>query len=89
MTLPKLTIGIEEEYQVIDPDSRDLPSYVQEFLDQGHIVQEFHPLPEIAGNYPLVGCWLFASRAGGMCIREDRTLVTGKEANFVPHVILD
>ena len=57
--------------------------------DQGHIVQAFHPLSEMAGGYPLIGCWLVASRAVGMCIREDRTLVTGKEANFVPHVILD
>ena len=54
-----------------------------------HIVQAFHPLPELAGNYPLVGCWLVASRAVGMCIREDRTLVTGGDARFIPHVILD
>ncbi len=55
----------------------------------GHIVQAFHPLPEFAGNYPLVGCWMVASKAVGMCIREDRTLVTSKDARFVPHVILD
>lgn len=54
-----------------------------------HIVQAFHPLPEFGGNYPLVGCWLVASKAAGLCIREDRTLVTGKDACFVPHVILD
>jgi glutathionylspermidine synthase len=57
--------------------------------DQGHVVQAFHPLPEMDGGYPLIGCWLVASRAVGMGIREDRTLVTGKEANFVPHVIMD
>ena len=56
---------------------------------EDHIVQAFHPLPEFAGNYPLVGCWLVASKAVGMCIREDRTLVTGKDARFIPHVILD
>lgn len=32
------TIGIEEEYQVIDPESRGLTSYVQDFLDQGRLV---------------------------------------------------
>ena len=57
--------------------------------EDGHVVQAFHPLPEIDGNYPLVGCWLVASRAAGLCIREDRTLVTGTEARFIPHVILD
>ena len=56
---------------------------------EDHIVQAFHPLPEFVGNYPLVGCWLVASKAVGMCIREDRTLVTGKDARFIPHVILD
>ena len=56
---------------------------------EDHIVQAFHPLPEFAGNYPLVGCWLVASKAVGMCIREDRNLVTGKDSRFIPHVILD
>ncbi len=56
---------------------------------EDHIVQAFHPLPEFAGNYPLVGCWLVASKAVGMCIREDRTMVTGKAARFIPPVILD
>ncbi len=53
-----------------------------------HIVQGFHPLLEFDGNYPLVGCWLVASKAVGLCIREDRTLVTSKDARFIPHVIL-
>jgi len=55
---------------------------------EDHIVQGFQPLPEFGGNYPLVGCWLVASKAVGLCIREDRTLVTSKDARFIPHVIL-
>jgi len=46
-------------------------------------------LPEFDGKYPLVGCWLAASKAVGLGIREDRGLVTGQDARFVPHVILD
>jgi glutathionylspermidine synthase len=57
--------------------------------EEGHIVQAFHPLPERDGNYPLVGCWMVASKPVGLCIREDRTLITSKDARFVPHVILD
>lgn len=38
MTVPKLTIGIEEEYQIIDPETRELKSFVQEFLEQGRLV---------------------------------------------------
>jgi carboxylate-amine ligase len=33
---PPLTIGIEEEYQIIDPESRNLHSYISEFLSQGN-----------------------------------------------------
>jgi carboxylate-amine ligase len=32
-----LTIGIEEEYQIIDPQTRELTSYVQQFLDHGTV----------------------------------------------------
>lgn len=33
-----LTIGIEEEYQIIDPESRGLTSYVQQLLNRGRVV---------------------------------------------------
>ena len=57
--------------------------------EEGHVVQAFHPLPEFDGNFPMVGCWMVAGRPAGLSIREDRTLVTGKDARFIPHVILD
>ena len=31
---PPLTLGVEEEYQIIDPNSRNLHSYISEFLSQ-------------------------------------------------------
>jgi len=45
MSIPLLTIGIEEEYQIIDPATRELRSYVQRFLDQGQTVlpDQIHP----------------------------------------------
>lgn len=33
-----LTLGVEEEYQIINPDTRDLHSYVQEFLERGRLI---------------------------------------------------
>jgi glutathionylspermidine synthase len=57
--------------------------------EDAHIVQGFQPLPEFRGKYPLVGCWLVASKSVGLCIREDSTLVTGKDARIIPHVIKD
>ncbi|MFQ5400381.1 MAG: carboxylate-amine ligase [Anaerolineae bacterium] len=37
--LPPLTLGVEEEYQIIDPESRNLHSYVTELLSQE---REYH-----------------------------------------------
>jgi carboxylate-amine ligase len=55
MTLPELTIGIEEEYQLIDPESRQLTSYVQEFLEQGKLVLEDQIKPELMQSQIEVG----------------------------------
>ena len=33
-----LTLGIEEEYQIVHPDTRDLHSYMQQFLKSGRRV---------------------------------------------------
>ncbi|MEE3000103.1 MAG: glutathionylspermidine synthase family protein [Pseudomonadota bacterium] len=54
-----------------------------------NILQAFEPLPEFEGKYPLVGCWMVASKAVGLCVREDDTLITGNEARVIPHIILD
>jgi carboxylate-amine ligase len=37
---PSLTLGIEEEYQIIDPDSRELESYITEILKGDQLVME-------------------------------------------------
>jgi carboxylate-amine ligase len=55
MALPDFTIGIEEEYQIIDPESRELTSYVQEFLDQGQIVLKDQIKPELLQSQVEVG----------------------------------
>lgn len=56
---------------------------------EGFVVQELCPLPEIDGRFPVMGCWVVAGEAAGLGIREDTQLVTGENARFVPHVILD
>jgi glutathionylspermidine synthase len=55
---------------------------------EGHVLQALAPLAEADGNHAMLGCWVVASEAAGMCIREDRTPVTSDDARFVPHVIL-
>ncbi len=56
---------------------------------EGHVVQDFHPLPEFDGRFALAGCWMVAGRPAGLSIRESQDLITGRDAKFVPHVILD
>jgi carboxylate-amine ligase len=38
MNAPSLTLGIEEEYQIIDPATRELRSYITEILDHDHLI---------------------------------------------------
>ncbi len=35
---PKLTLGIEEEYQVVDPESGQLQSFITQFIEDGQMV---------------------------------------------------
>jgi len=38
---PSLTIGVEEEYQIIDPETRELKSYITQLLnEEGMIIDD-------------------------------------------------
>src|SRR5438046_2365581 len=37
MKAPSLTLGIEEEYQIIDPETRELRSYITQILEEGKL----------------------------------------------------
>jgi len=44
MKAPSLTLGIEEEYQIVDPDTGELRSYIQEVLEGDRVtIQEIKP----------------------------------------------
>ena len=38
MKAPSLTIGIEEEYQIIDPETGELKSYITQILEDGKLI---------------------------------------------------
>ncbi len=46
MNLEEMTLGVEEEYQIIDPESRELTSYISEFLEKGKRVFRDQVKPE-------------------------------------------
>jgi carboxylate-amine ligase len=55
-TRPSLTIGIEEEYQTIDPDSRDLRSHIQaEIVQKGKMILAERVKPEMHQSVVEIG----------------------------------
>ena len=55
MKEPSLTIGIEEEYQVIDPETRELASYITEILESDQVVIREQMKPELHQSVVEVG----------------------------------
>ncbi len=46
MNLEDLTIGIEEEYQIVDSETRELTSFISEILDEGAVIFRDQVKPE-------------------------------------------
>lgn len=55
MNLSDLTIGVEEEYQIIDPESGELTSYVAEILNQGATIFRDQVKPEFLQSQIEIG----------------------------------
>ena len=60
-----LTIGVEEEYQIIDPKTRELQSYITQILEDDHLVMLQGHKPCLAW-FPIPHC--LRSRAVPCCI---------------------
>jgi carboxylate-amine ligase len=59
---PSLTIGVEEEYQIIDPVSRELRAYITEILASDHVVLR-QVKPELHQSIVEVGTTVCATPA--------------------------
>ncbi|HEV2582523.1 MAG TPA: carboxylate-amine ligase, partial [Ktedonobacteraceae bacterium] len=55
MKPPSLTIGIEEEYQIVDPQTRELRSYITQILEEGRLVLREQVKPELHQSIVEVG----------------------------------
>lgn len=55
MKEPSLTIGIEEEYQIIDPETGELTSYITEILESDHVILREMMKPELHQSVVEVG----------------------------------
>lgn len=55
MQAPSLTIGIEEEYQIIDPETRELRSYITQMLEDGQLILAEQIKPELHQSMVEIG----------------------------------
>lgn len=53
--------------------------------EEGFIWQQFCPLPDFGGVYPVIGSWVINHESCGIGIREDASLITTNGSRFVPH----
>lgn len=74
-------VTLTERGKVLDSD--DGPYGAEGFVLQDAALNLF----EQGGNYAVIGSWLVASQACGLCIREDATPITKNTSRFVPHYI--
>ena len=57
------TLGIEEEFQIIDPETRDLRSHIQEILADGKMLLKEHVKPEMHQSVVELGTEICADAA--------------------------
>src|SRR5437588_1890718 len=55
MKAPSLTIGIEEEYQIIDPQTGELRSYITQILEEGRLILREQVKPEMHQSMVEIG----------------------------------
>ncbi|MDX2129683.1 MAG: carboxylate-amine ligase [Chloroherpetonaceae bacterium] len=61
MEKERFTIGIEEEYQIVDPKTRELKSHIQQILEDGSKILKEHIKPEMHQSVVEVGTGICAN----------------------------
>lgn len=62
-----------------------LVSTAGDYGEEGFIYQDIASIPNIDGNYPVIGSWVIGGEPAGMGIRESDSIVTDNVSRFVPH----
>ncbi|WP_293865884.1 glutathionylspermidine synthase family protein [uncultured Alsobacter sp.] len=55
---------------------------------EGYVRQALAPIVGEAGRYVVLGSWVVAGEAAGLCLREDDGPITKNTSRFLPHAIL-
>ena len=59
--MPDFTLGIEEEFQIIDPHTRELRSHITEMIDEGRMLLGEQVKPEMHQSMIEVGTGICAN----------------------------
>ena len=61
MPRPAFTLGVEEEFQIVDPETRELKSHVQQLLEEGKLTLKERVKPEMHQSVIEVGTGICAN----------------------------
>ena len=56
-----------------------------DYGEEGYVYQAVAPLPDFAGNRPVIGSWVIDGESAGIGIRESDGPITDNLSRFVPH----
>src|SRR5437870_83515 len=76
------TLGIEEEFQIIDPETRELRSHIQEILADGRMILEEHVKAEMHQSVVELGTEICSDTA---CAREQVIQLRSELAEIAGH----
>ena len=76
------TLGIEEEFQIIDPESRELVSHIQQIMADGKMVLKEHMKPEMHQSVVELGTEI----CGDVCVARQQVIqLRSQLANVAAH----
>lgn len=52
---------------------------------EGFVYQDIANIPDMDGNYPVIGSWIIGGEAAGIGIRESNSIITDNVSRFIPH----
>jgi carboxylate-amine ligase len=76
------TLGIEEEFQIIDPETRELRSHIQEILADGKMILKEHVKPEMHQSVVELGTEICSD---ARCARQQVILLRSELAMLAAH----
>jgi glutamate---cysteine ligase / carboxylate-amine ligase len=76
------TLGIEEEFQIIDPETRELRSHIQEILADGKMILKEHVKPELHQSIVELGTGICTD---ARCAREEVIQLRSELATVAAH----